>query len=285
MGEGVVVEVIQDPRLWFCRTDPHQLETAILNLAINARDAMGAGGTLRVSTSNRVLDAAEAKRREAEPGDYAVVSVADTGCGMGADVIARVFEPFFTTKGVGKGTGLGLSQVYGFATQSGGFVSVESVVGEGTTVRIHLPRVHELRTAREAPDAVQALERANGMVLLVEDDPGVRAASKAMLEDLGYSVREASSALEALDALRADEAVDIVFSDVIMASGMTGIELAQVIRREYPSLPVLLTSGYTAQRLVPTPLNQDMLLLRKPYTTEELAASIGRTIEAARRPA
>jgi PAS domain S-box-containing protein len=283
VGESVVVDVVQDPDLWYCRTDPHQLETAILNLAINARDAMGAGGTLRVSTGNLVLGAAEAKRREADPGDYVLVSVADTGCGMNADVIARVFEPFFTTKGIGKGTGLGLSQVYGFATQSGGFVSVDSVVGQGTTVQIHLPRVHELRTAREAAGAAQALERASGVVLLVEDDPGVRAASRAMLEDLGYSVREASSGLEALEALSADRAVDIVFSDVIMASGMTGIELAQVIRRKYPTMPVLLTSGYTAQRLVPTALNQDTLLLRKPYTTEELAAGIARTIEAPRR--
>jgi CheY-like chemotaxis protein len=191
---------------------------------------------------------------------------------MPPEVVAHAFEPFYTTKGVGRGTGLGLSQVYGFAQQSGGFVSIQSRMGEGTTVSIYLPRA-------QASDVVEPTGRAavtsdySGVVLLVEDDPDVRAASGAMLEELGYTVHRASSAQEALDALRAKR-VDVLFTDVIMSTGMTGIELARVVQERWPQIPILLTSGYTAQRLVPSGMNGDLGLIRKPYTIEELAKAI-----------
>ena len=284
LGEQMRVRVRRDPALWWCRTDPHQLETAILNLAINARDAMEGDGTLGLDTENRTLSEAEAARWETRPGDYVVVSVTDTGPGMDAELIGRVFEPFFTTKGPGKGTGLGLSQVYGFAKQSGGFVAIDRTVGQGATVAIHLPRVDGEGSGRAAVEPVAALGRANGVVLPVEDDPDVRGASRAMLEELGYSVLEAASGREALEALKAGRRIDIVFTDVIMSTGMTGIELARTIRADQPPTPVLLTSGYTAQKHVAVAANRDLPLLRKPYTMNELADGLDRTIdEAAQR--
>jgi PAS domain S-box-containing protein len=285
VGETVEVRVRQAAALWSCRTDPRPLETAILNLAINARDAMVAGGSLVLSTANVTVTAGAAERWEAAAGDYVVVSVADSGCGMDASLVARVFEPFFTTKGVGKGGGLGLSQVYGFATQSGGFVSIDSEVGRGTTVSIHLPRVREACVARPAEVSAPALKPAQGVVLLVEDDADVRVAARAMLEDLGYTVREAASGHEAMAALGLDGTADLVFSDVIMSSGMNGIELAQAIRRDYSDIPVFLTSGYTAQLLPHMPPGEAFPLLRKPYTLNDLADFLGRGLEAAHRPA
>ncbi len=187
MGETVAVDLRRQDDLWHCSTDPHQLETAILNLAINARDAMPSGGALKLSTRNVVVSEAEAARWEALPGEYVSVSIADTGVGMDADLVAHVFEPFFTTKPVGKGTGLGLSQVYGFARQSGGFVGIETVVGQGATVSIYLPRAEPQELAGEASPAVRE-HAGSGTILLVEDDADVRAASCAMIEELGYTV-------------------------------------------------------------------------------------------------
>jgi PAS domain S-box-containing protein len=270
VGETVTVKVIRADKLWYCATDPHQLETAILNLAINARDAMGPGGLLTLSTANQLVSATKADEFGASPGDYVVTSLTDTGCGMAPEVIARAFEPFFTTKDIGKGTGLGLSQVYGFAKQSGGFVSIDSAVGRGTTISIFLPRT-------QAPDAAEqlrtprALTSHHGVVLLVEDDQDVRSASSAMLEELGYVVRSASSADEALQALRANSSVDVVFTDVVLSTGMSGIDLAHAVNARWPDLPVLMTSGYTAQRVIPAALNGEVTLLRKPYTMHELA--------------
>jgi PAS domain S-box-containing protein len=274
VGETVTIDIEQAHQLWSCKVDPHQLETAILNLAINGRDAMNCSGTLRLATANAHISEEEAKRFEAACGDYVKVSVSDDGTGMDADVAARVFEPFFTTKEVGKGTGLGLSQVYGFAKQSNGFVSLDSHVGEGTTVSIYLPRTApEPKTQAVAPAPAPSRD-ARGTVFLVEDDPDVRQATRAMLEELGYTVREAGSGRQALDALKEDAQADVVFTDVIMASGMSGIELARAIKAEYPQMPVLLTSGYTAQRLVPTAMNGDLPLLRKPYTLAELSKGL-----------
>ena len=226
LGETVNVAIERESELWHCATDPHQLETAILNLAINARDAVEPGGRVALSTNNETVSEAQAKVFDAVAGDYVVVSLRDNGSGMSADVIAHVFEPFFTTKEVGRGTGLGLSQVYGFAKQSGGFVSIDSKVGTGTTVAIHLPRAAAPRVTRQPQAVATTGIRDCGVVWVVEDDADVRAASSAMLEELGYSVRQAASATEALDALRADDKVDVMFTDVIMSSGMNGIELA-----------------------------------------------------------
>ncbi len=278
VGETITVKITREPELWYCATDPHQLETAILNLAINARDAMEPGGLLTLSMANEVVRAVKAKSFDAVAGEYVVVAISDTGSGMSPEILARVFEPFYKTKEIGKGTGLGLSQVYGFAKQSGGFVSIESRIGEGTTVSIYLART-------EAPDAVQkpsvnsVVAQSCGVVLLVEDDADVRAASSAMLEELGYSVRQTASANDALEALREDSDVDVLFTDVIMSSGMSGVDLAHAVKKEWPHLPVLLTSGYTAQRVIPTAMNGEMHLLHKPYTIYELAQVMRQTIE------
>jgi PAS domain S-box-containing protein len=275
LGEAVRVEVLRTDHLWFCKTDPHQLETAILNLAINARDAMNDRGSLILSTRNAKVPAHQALAHDASAGDFVVVCVTDNGPGMSPEIAARVFEPFFTTKPVGKGTGLGLSQVYGFARQSGGFIELDTRPGEGAAVSIYLPRSDppEIR-----PLENQTAEReyaADGTVLLVEDDGDVREATRSMLGELGYQVLEAASADEALGILAERPALDLVFTDVIMASGMTGIELARRLKTTHPDLPVLLASGYTAQRLVPDAGNGDLPLLRKPYTLEQLADAIG----------
>ena len=278
IGEAVKVEVQRTDDLWFCMTDPHQLETAILNLAINARDAMNDRGSLILSTRNAYVAPGQAEAHDASAGDYVVICVTDNGPGMNPEIAARVFEPFFTTKPVGKGTGLGLSQVYGFARQSGGFIELDSQVGKGTAVSIFLPR--------SAPPATRPLESAppsreyaaDGTVLLVEDDGDVREATRSMLGELGYEVIEAASADEALSIIADQKDVELVFTDVIMSSGMTGIELARRLKVSHPDLPILLASGYTAQRLVPDSGNGDLPLLRKPYTLAQLAEAIGQIV-------
>jgi CheY-like chemotaxis protein len=202
------------------------------------------------------------------------VSVADTGIGMLPDVLSRVFEPFFTTKALGKGTGLGLSQVYGFAKQSDGFVTIESEPGTGTTLCIYLPRTDQPKAA--APIVVLALAEigGQGIVLVVEDDFEVRATTTEMLRDLGYTVREAESSRAALALLESGEVFDLVFSDIIMPDGMSGIELAHKILAMRPDLPVLMTSGYTAQGIIPSSLVDELRLLRKPYGRAELSQAI-----------
>jgi PAS domain S-box-containing protein len=274
VGEAVKVEVRRTQHLWYCKTDPHQLETAILNLAINARDAMEDRGELVLSTANVKVLAPQAEAHETDAGDYVKVAIADTGPGMAPEIAARVFEPFFTTKGVGKGTGLGLSQVYGYARQSGGFVELDSQPGRGTTVSIFLPRAEPPPAHARDAGVAHAHETADGVTLLVEDDTDVRDATRSMLEELGYTVIEAESASEALAIIDKDTQVDLVFSDVIMGAGATGIELARSIQSSRPDLPVLLTSGYTAQRLVPNAGNDDLPLLRKPYTLVQLAEAL-----------
>ncbi len=274
IGEGVRVEVRRTPDLWYCKTDAHQLETAIINLAINARDAMNNRGSLVLSTRNSEVPHQQAAPHDAPPGDFVVVAVTDEGPGMPPEVAARVFEPFFTTKDMGKGTGLGLSQVYGFARQSGGFVELDTRLGQGTTVSIYLPRCERPAATTAFPTSTTPIPSAEGTVLLVEDDPEVREAARTMVEELGYRVIEAGSADEALIVIAREAGIDLVFTDVIMAAGLTGVELAQAIKERRPELPVLLTSGYTAQRLVPAAGNRDLPLLRKPYTLAQLAEAL-----------
>ena len=266
--------------LWHCRTDPHQLETAVLNLAINARDAMPDGGVLTLRTGNRTVEPAEAGPWGARAGDYVVIAVADTGVGMSAETIAHAFEPFFTTKEVGQGTGLGLSQVYGFAQQSGGFVSIDSAPGQGACVMIHLPRAAAPAPAIAPKASAPALVRGTASVLVVEDDEAVRATTSALLRDLGYAVFEAASARDALAQLR-EARVDLVFSDVILPDGMSGVDLAAEIRRHFPALPVLLTSGYTAQRLNLARATARYALLKKPYSEAELSEAVSAALVAA----
>ncbi len=271
LREDIALRVAGDGGDWHCRADPHQLETAVLNLAINARDAMPRGGVLTLATSCRRIDEDEALHWQVAAGDFVVVSVGDTGIGMTPEVLGRAFEPFFTTKEVGRGTGLGLSQVYGFAKQSGGFVSIESEVGQGACVMIHLPRTDP--APREASAAVTAVRiEGAATVLVVEDDPAVRATTSAMLVDLGYRTLEAGSGRAALESV-ARGGIDLVFSDVILPEGMNGVELAREVERIAPELPVLLTSGYTAQRLN-LPAAGRLRVLGKPYDEARLSEAI-----------
>jgi PAS domain S-box-containing protein len=283
IGETIDVEIRHSADRWHCLTDPHQLETAMLNLAINARDAMPNGGTLTLSTHLQRIHAQSQMTPEIKPGDYVVVEVTDTGTGMPPEIVERVFEPFFTTKDVGRGTGLGLSQVYGFAKQSGGFVSIDSTPGLGTTVRIYLPCTDDRSLTPDIVDEVPATAQHHGVVLLIEDDADVREVTQAMLEELGYTVKSADTAQAALDLLRDDAAVDLIFSDVIMPGGMNGAQLARLIQSEYPAIPIVLCSGYTAQHLSAELTLGDIRCLRKPYTAAELAEVVAATIRGGNR--
>jgi CheY-like chemotaxis protein len=234
---------------------------------------MPQGGRIAIKTFNRRVNQALASRWEASPGDYTVISVDDTGIGMSPEILAHVFEPFFTTKDVGKGTGLGLSQVYGFAKQSGGFVTVSSTPGEGTCIEVLLRRSMEGRPAARQGSEI-GLEKGTGVVLVVEDDAAVRATTSSLLEDLGYSVLSAETGKAALRIIQENASLDLVFSDVVMPDGMSGVELARKIGSLRPHLPVLLTSGYTAQRVLPEAPAGGMALLRKPFTQADLSIAI-----------
>jgi PAS domain S-box-containing protein len=272
LGETVSLELPQPARRWYCRSDPHQLETAILNLAINARDAMPHGGRLTILTSLTTLTPREALAMAAEPGSYVVIRVRDSGTGMTPETAARIFDPFFTTKAMGKGTGLGLSQVYGFVRQSGGFVSVTSELGQGTTIDLCLPHTDEVASA--APSAPAAPAAGDGRVLVVDDDINVREVSVAMLSALGYVTLEAGDAAQALAILAKRNDIDMVFSDVIMPGEINGLDLARQIRETYPNVAVVLASGYTAQLQGDKGAPADVEVLRKPYSRAALATAL-----------
>jgi len=275
---GVQIETDFAADLWPVYCDPGQLEVALLNIAVNARDAMPNGGTLTLQTRPATLDGTP----ERAPGEYVRLSVKDTGAGMPPAVLARAFEPFFTTKGVGKGTGLGLPQVFGFAKQSGGDIHVESEMGIGTTVILHLPRGMQSTDATLAPadSVVQALQESVGKTVLVVDD-NIKAGEFAsqMLEEMGYHTRLASSGAETLDMLAKGEPVDALFSDVVMPGEVGGVELAAICRMSYPHIAVVLTTGYS-QQLADKRMPKDIETLPKPYTQDELAAALGRAFAA-----
>jgi signal transduction histidine kinase/DNA-binding response OmpR family regulator len=275
LGETISIETVLGAGLWQVKVDPTQLESAILNLSVNARDAMGRGGKLTIETSNASIDRSYARNYELSPGQFVLVAITDTGEGMHEDVVAKAFDPFFTTKGVGKGTGLGLSQVYGFVRQSGGNVKLYSEPGVGTTVKIYLPRYYGSMAAKEAArPAVVSRGVPLEVVMVVEDDERVRAVSVETLRDLGYTVIEASRPSEAIRVLESDERPDLVFSDVVMPE-MSGRELAEVARKLRPGLKVLFTTGYTRNAIVHNGvLDSDTKLLSKPFSIEELAAKV-----------
>jgi signal transduction histidine kinase/ActR/RegA family two-component response regulator len=272
LGETVSLELPQPAQRWYCRSDPHQLETAILNLAINARDAMPHGGRLTIMTALTTLTPREALAMSAEPGSYVVLRVRDSGTGMTPETAARIFDPFFTTKAMGKGTGLGLSQVYGFVRQSGGFVSVTSELGQGTTIDLCLPHTEDETTA--APSATAAPAQADGRILVVDDDINVRDVSVAMLGALGYATVEAGDAEQALAILAQRSDIDLVFSDVIMPGELNGLDLAREVRATYPTVAVVLASGYTAQLQGDKGSPSDVEVLRKPYSRTALATAL-----------
>jgi PAS domain S-box-containing protein len=278
LGELVRLEIVTSPGLWTVEADPNQMENALLNLAVNARDAMPSGGTLTIETANAHLDSGySASHAEVPAGNYVVISVSDTGVGMPKENLARVFEPFFTTKEIGKGTGLGLSQVYGFAKQSGGHVNVYSEEGRGTTVKMYLPRI----ASDPGQDGEQEYARLEGRsvsgenILVVEDDEEVRAYSAEILRELGYRVLEAADGAAALRVIEQQDIVlDLLFTDVVMP-GMSGRELSDAARKIRPELKILYTSGYTRNAIVHGGrLDAGVELLPKPFTFKDLAQRI-----------
>ena len=267
IGGSLHIETRLDGNLWPAFVDPTQLELAVLNLAINARDAMGIGGTLAVSTANVTLDEPAAPE-EPLPGDYVEICVADNGSGMSADVRSKVFEPFFTTKEVGKGSGLGLSQVLGFAKQSGGGVHINSEVGKGTAVHIYLPRAEATAPEADAPAVSVHPENLPGArIVLVDDDNAVREVTAALLRNFGYDVLEAGSGGAALELLDRNASVDLIIIDFAMP-GMSGAELARYIRARRPTLPILFVSGF-AERAALSGVH-DGHIVSKPFITGEL---------------
>lgn len=267
LREDVTVRMQLPPDLWRVEVDTSQLEVAVLNIAINARDAMPDGGTITIEARN------EPSGRADGAGDMVRLAIRDTGVGVAPDMISRLFEPFFTTKAVGKGTGLGLSQVYGFARASGGEVGVDSVVGEGTTIWLRIPRTTKA-LARLAPPAERPrlAEGERRRVLMVEDDDSVAQLVEEMLRELGYDVTRVGDGASALDALRADPDHHLVFSDMVMPGDIGGLDLARDLSRLRPDLPVLLTTGYSAAAAAAS--REGRRVLVKPYRIEALAAEL-----------
>ncbi len=287
VGPEIQVEVVCAADLWTTRADPHQLENALLNLCINARDAMPEGGRVRVETCNRELDREAAGGRGMPPGAYVAMCVSDTGTGMSQDTIARAFDPFFTTKPLGSGTGLGLSMIYGFAKQSGGQVRIHSVEGQGTTVCLYLPR-H--RGALPAAPPVQAAPapvgaRSGETIVLVDDEPTVRMLATEALEDRGYRIIAASSGAEALGVLHSDAHVDLLVSDVGLPGGINGRQLADAARLVRPGLKVLFITGYAqAGMAADGDLEPGMQVLTKPFPIQELATRVDQVIDGSPHP-
>lgn len=285
IGEEVDIRTHAAPDLWHCAVDPAQAENALLNLVLNARDAMAQGcGTLTIDAGNAVLDTDTVRQHpELAGGEFVLLTVADTGAGMPPDVAARVFEPFFSTKPEGKGTGLGLSMVYGFVKQSGGHVRIDSVEGTGTTVRLYLPRT----TAEPDSDAPAAsappTEGGHETVLVAEDDDAVRAAVADLLAHMGYQVLQARDAAAALAIVESGAAIDVLFTDVVMPGPLRSPELARRARERLPGLAVLFTSGYTQHAIDHGGrLDAGVELLSKPYTQDALARKIRSVLARAR---
>lgn len=276
-GAAIVLDFDLDPAVDPIRIDPAQFESAVLNLVVNARDAMPRGGKIKLSTRNVHRGTEAVAGRDLSPGSYVVVSITDEGTGMDAQTLSHVFEPFFTTKEVGKGSGLGLAQVYGFARSAGGDVSIDSKVGVGTTVNLCFPRSSDAASeeAQAASSKVPLRRAASGeTVLLVEDDEQVLDMAIESLEELHYKVVVAHNAREALDHLNGPERIDILFSDVVMPGGMNGAQLAASARHIRPGLKVLLTSGYVADQVNDYSIGVDVPVLNKPYRREELARTL-----------
>jgi signal transduction histidine kinase len=289
LGESIELQIQGGKGTWPVSVDPSQMETALLNLAVNARDAMAKGGKLTVEITNAYVDEEYASAHEdAKPGEYALIAVTDTGTGMTPEVIAKAFEPFFTTKELGQGTGLGLSQVYGFIKQSGGHVAIESEVGRGTTVRLYLPRVTAAATAPEAREHAEALPSrpADETILLVEDEDDVRSFTANVLSDQGYRVLTARDASSALAVLASSPKVDLLFTDVGLPNGIDGRQLVEEARQRWPDLEVLFTTGYARTALTHYGrLDPGIELIVKPFSEASLTRRIRKVLDARRRAA
>ncbi|NMX85502.1 response regulator [Pseudomonas sp. WS 5010] len=282
LNESIVLEMQLSGQLWTAEADPNQLESALLNLALNARDAMPDGGRLVVETRNRHLDNVfTAAYGTLTPGDYVELNVSDTGCGMPENVISRAFDPFFTTKPIGQGTGLGLSMIYGFARQSRGHVIIHSEVGKGTTVSLFLPRfVGEVTADSPQDPALLPFANAGECVLIVEDDPAVRVLVSQVLSELGYAFVEAGDADSALPIIESSQRIDLMISDVGLP-GMNGRQLAEIGRQIRPDLRVLFITGYAEHAAVRGGfLDPGMQLITKPFTFDLLTAKVREMIQA-----
>lgn len=277
VGPGIVVHRQPEPSLWTVLVDPSQLENALLNLCINARDAMPHGGRITIGTRDHHADAAEAEREGCAAGQYVALSVADTGTGMAAEVMARAFDPFFTTKDVGQGTGLGLSMIYGFAKQSGGWVHIASQPDAGTTVTIYLPR-HWGEPDAEWSDAsapMPASQSTGETVFVVDDEPTVRLLVTSVLEESGYTVVEASDSAGGLRVLESDARIDLLVTDIGLPGGMNGKEMADLAQRRRPALKVLFITGYAeAFQSSEAPLSGQCAVLAKPFALDALRKTV-----------
>ena len=276
LGERITLDFALAPDLWPTYCDPHQLENAVLNLCINARDAMPEGGRLTVETSNATLDGRAARERGMRAGDYVALCVSDTGTGMPPEVVAKVFEPFFTTKPIGQSTGLGLSMIHGFARQSGGQVRVYSEVGQGTTMRIYLPRHWGEDETATAEGPVEAPRAAVGeTVLVIDDEATVRTLIAEVLGELGYAAIEAHDGPSGLAVLRSNARIDLLITDVGLPGGMNGRQVADAARAVRPGLKVLFITGYADKAAVGNGhLESDMHLLTKPFAMDALALKV-----------
>ncbi len=279
IGETIAVEFVGGSGLWPIYVDPSQLESALLNLCVNARDAMPDGGRLTIETSNDTIDQHLARQIDMPEGQYICIRVSDAGSGMTQDVLARAFDPFFTTKDVDKGTGLGLSQVHGFVKQSSGHIKIYSEPGHGTTIKIYLPR-HDYAEAGEQPEAIPAAIADHGknggqVILVVEDDARVRKITVAMLHELGHTVIHADGAAAAMRQLEAHPEIALMFTDVVMPE-TNGRQLADQALMRWPDLKILFTTGFTRDVILQGgALNEDVNLITKPFSLDQLAVKVG----------
>ncbi len=282
MGAQIAIRLRPAADLWPCMTDPVLVEDAILNLAINARDAMPGGGTLTIETGNIHLDRHYAEQEiEVAPGDYVLLSVSDTGTGMSQEILSRVFEPFFTTKDEHHGTGLGLSMVYGFVKQSKGHIKIYSELGHGTAVKIYLPRASSEQTSNTV-ERVRGttIPRGSETILVVDDNSSVRAVTVNQLAELGYNTIQATNAAQALEMLQRHPEIALLFTDVMMPGGMNGYELMREAKQRYPALEVVLTSGYASRSVLNLPTGENLPeIINKPFRMRELAQKLRQILD------
>jgi CheY-like chemotaxis protein len=279
LGADVALQTELDPGLWYVLADPNQVEQVLVNLVVNARDAMPAGGRVTITTSNRKMEAGAGRANGVRAGDYVILTVSDTGLGMDLPTQARIFEPFFTTKELGKGTGLGLSSVYGIVEQSGGHVAVESAPGQGATFTIHLPRYQGGGAAVASRPDRRSLPGGSETLLLVEDEAAVRASARRLLERHGYTVLEARHGADALRIVEQNGRIDLVLTDLVMPE-MGGRELVERLRARQPELKVLYMSGYTEKAItVDGTMPPHTGFVEKPFTVEQLMRRLRRILD------
>jgi CheY-like chemotaxis protein len=275
VGEAINVSYKLGPDLSAIRIDPGQFEAALLNLALNARDAMPDGGTLRIEARNFIVEKSDAERRTIPPGDYVVTEITDTGVGMRGDTARRAFEPFFTTKAADKGTGLGLSMVYGFARQSGGTAEIEGRVGSGTTIRLYFPCSEKMASREPLPTVAHPPMSRNTSILVVEDQDEVRQLLSDSLEEFGHEVRTARTAEEAIELLGQDTGIEVLVTDITLPGRMTGLDLVRQARELMPDLKILTISGNASEASIVAPSLDRFAFLSKPFRLSDLNRAVG----------